>query len=33
LTILGVTAINKSWADGREKRHARKFLSKINQIE
>ncbi|MEA5259813.1 hypothetical protein VB264_18595 [Arcicella aquatica] len=32
LTITGKCAINKAWSDGREKRHARKFLSKIKQI-
>ena len=32
LTITGVSAINKAWTDGKEKRHARKFISKINQI-
>ena len=32
LIVSGVTAINKAWSDGQEKRHVRKFLSKIKQI-
>lgn len=33
LAIAGVSAINKAWSDGKEKRQARKFVSKINEIE
>lgn len=32
LTIGGITAINKAWSDGNEKRYARKFISRIQQI-
>src|SRR5690606_41203952 len=32
LSIAGISAINKAWSDGKEKRHARKFISKVSQI-
>jgi hypothetical protein len=32
LAITGLTAINKAWSDGKEKRQARKFVSRINEI-
>lgn len=33
LAIAGLSAINKAWSDGKEKNQARKFISKINEIE